>query len=86
MSSAITSLLPTASFTSANSSPNTEATQAAQPTTHAQADTVTLTEAQQVYQLYNEGQQVPQIATTLSLSVEMVNNYLGITSASNTPT
>jgi DNA-binding NarL/FixJ family response regulator len=42
-------------------------------------DTVTLTEAQQVFNLYNAGQTVPEIATSLSLPVTMVNNYLGIT-------
>jgi DNA-binding NarL/FixJ family response regulator len=45
--------------------------------------TVQLSEAQQVYQLYNQGQQVPQIATALNLSVTAVNNYLGITTPSN---
>jgi DNA-binding NarL/FixJ family response regulator len=44
-------------------------------------DTVTLTEAQQVYQLYNQGQTVSQIATSLSLSTTLVNDYLGITSS-----
>lgn len=42
------------------------------------ADTVQLSEAQQIYQLYNEGQKVSQIATSLSLPVEIVNTYLGI--------
>jgi hypothetical protein len=39
---------------------------------------VRLSQSQQVYQLYNQGQQVSQIATTLSLPVELGNNYLGI--------
>jgi DNA-binding NarL/FixJ family response regulator len=43
--------------------------------------TVQLSEAQQVYQLYNQGQQVPQIAATLNLSVAAVNTYLGITNS-----
>ena len=43
---------------------------------------VKLTEAQQVYQLNNQGQTVPQIANALSLSVEEVNNYLGINGSS----
>jgi DNA-binding NarL/FixJ family response regulator len=34
-----------------------------------------------VYQLYNQGQQVSQIAASLSLPVETVNNYLGISAA-----
>lgn len=45
-------------------------------------DTVTLTEAQQVYALYTQGQTVSQIASTLSLPVNQVNDYLGITSSS----
>jgi len=49
-----------------------------QPVQSVAPDTVTLTAAQQVYQLYNQGQTVTQIATSLSLSVSLVNNYLGI--------
>jgi hypothetical protein len=49
-----------------------------QPAQSAGPDTVTLTAAQQVFQLYNQGQTVTQIATSLSLSVSLVNNYLGI--------
>ena len=41
-------------------------------------DHVNLTETQQVYQLYNQGQRVSQIASNLSLSVEAVNSYLNI--------
>jgi DNA-binding CsgD family transcriptional regulator len=51
-----------------------------QPTTAA-AYTVTLTEAQRVFQLYNQGQRISQIASSLSLSENVVNNYLGITTA-----
>lgn len=42
-------------------------------------DTLRLTEAQQVYNLYNQGQAVSQIASSLSLSEKAVNGYLGIT-------
>jgi DNA-binding NarL/FixJ family response regulator len=49
-----------------------------QPVQSAGSDTVTLTAAQQVFQLYNQGQTVTQIASSLSLSVSLVNNYLGI--------
>jgi DNA-binding NarL/FixJ family response regulator len=42
------------------------------------SDAVQLTEAQQVYQLYNQGMQIPQIASNLSLSVAAVNSYLNI--------
>jgi len=45
------------------------------------SDTVTLSQSQQVTQLYQQGQQVLQIASTLSLPVELVNSYLGITTA-----
>jgi len=40
-----------------------------------------LSESQQVYQLYNQGQQIPQIAATLNLPVSAVNSYLGINSS-----
>jgi DNA-binding NarL/FixJ family response regulator len=50
-----------------------------QPVTSS-SDTVTLTEAQQVFQLYTQGQSVPEIASSLSLTVALVNNYLGISS------
>jgi DNA-binding NarL/FixJ family response regulator len=49
-----------------------------QPKASAAGDTVQLTEAQQVYQLYNQGLQVSQIASTLSLSVAAVNSYLNL--------
>jgi DNA-binding NarL/FixJ family response regulator len=42
---------------------------------------VQLTEAQQVYQLSNQGRTVPQIANTLSLSEDQVNSYLGISNS-----
>ena len=53
-----------------------------QPVTNPSRDTVTLTESQQVYQLYNQGQRVTQIATSLSLPLSTVNNYLGISNSS----
>jgi DNA-binding NarL/FixJ family response regulator len=82
MSLTISSVLSTASLAVANSPSNAAAQpvqqQVQQPANNS-ADSVMLTEAQQVYNLYNQGQTVPQIATSLSLSVSMVNNYLGIT-------
>jgi DNA-binding NarL/FixJ family response regulator len=51
-----------------------------QPATRG-SDTVQLTEAQQVYQLYNQGYQVTQIASSLSLTVAAVNSYLNISSS-----
>lgn len=82
MSISISGLLSTASLSGANASSNVAA-QPAQPTASNTADTVTLTEAQQVYQLYNQGQQVSQIASTLSITVDAVNNYLGISSSAS---
>jgi len=54
--------------------------QASQPA-NTPAYTVQLTEAQQVYNLYNQGQSIPQIATSLSIPVETVNNYLGVSAS-----
>jgi DNA-binding NarL/FixJ family response regulator len=83
MSLAVSSALSTV----ANSSSNTvEAPQSPQPRPQPPAKsayTVQLSEAQQVYQLYNQGQPVPQIAETLNLTVSAVNNYLGITTSGN---
>ncbi|MGA9527113.1 MAG: hypothetical protein WBS24_03245 [Terriglobales bacterium] len=42
---------------------------------------VQLTEAQQVFQLSLQGQAVPQIASSLSLTESAVNSYLGITNS-----
>jgi hypothetical protein len=65
----------------ANSS-STSAARNPQPTTNNTADTVQLSASQQVYQLYNQGQSVSQISTSLSLPVAIVNTYLGIASGS----
>jgi len=69
----------TAPEANTNTNVNTNAAQAAPAAAAAPTDTVQLTEAEQVYQLYNQGQQVPQIAEALSLSVAEVNIYLNIT-------
>ena len=50
----------------------------AQQSAYASEDTIRLTAAQQVYQLYNQGQRVSQIASALSLSVDVVNGYLNL--------
>ncbi len=86
MSISISGALSTATAAAANTSPNTAETTRnpqpqPQPTANNTGYTVQLSEVQQVYQLYNQGQQVPQIATALSLSVSAVNNYLGITNS-----
>jgi hypothetical protein len=44
-------------------------------------DTVKLTEGAQVRALRTQGQTVPEIATSLALSAQVVNSYLGVTSA-----
>jgi hypothetical protein len=78
MSNAISSAL----LTGAANSPATAAQPVQPPVQRVSSnsgDTVTLTVAEQVYQLYNNGQPVSQIATSLSLPVSEVNNYLGIT-------
>jgi hypothetical protein len=62
----------------AESYANTAAAREAQPTANNTADTVQLSESQQVYQLHNQGQTVSQIATSLSLPIDLVNTYLGI--------
>ena len=54
-----------------------------QPPANQPTDTIQLTEAQQVYQLYNQGQQVPQIAGSLNLTVAAVNSYLGLSNSSS---
>jgi DNA-binding NarL/FixJ family response regulator len=60
---------------------NAQAAQAAAAGNNAGGDTVQLTVAQQVYQLYNQGQQVPQIAVSLNLSVAAVNSYLNLSNS-----
>jgi DNA-binding CsgD family transcriptional regulator len=78
----IPALLPATSDAVANDSANVPAVQAVQPAANASSDTVQLTVAERVYQLYNQGQQISQIATALSLSVAAVNNYLNISNSS----
>ncbi|MFZ0958434.1 MAG: hypothetical protein WAN60_18980 [Candidatus Sulfotelmatobacter sp.] len=76
--SSISSLFPNAPPPVANASSNAAAAQPAQADTNAATDTVQLTEAQQVYQLFNQGQSVSQISSSLGLSVASVNSYLNI--------
>ncbi len=77
MSLAISSSFPAETIT-ANVSTRSAAASLAQPPAQVAGDTVQLTVAQQVYQLYNQGQQVSQIASSLRLSVEAVNGFLNI--------
>jgi len=82
MSSTISSSFPESLPAAANS--GSAAAPAAQtaPSSNVAVDTVTLTEAEQVYQLYNQGQSVSQIASSLSMSEAVVNQYLN---PSNSP-
>jgi DNA-binding NarL/FixJ family response regulator len=64
-----------------SSAAHAAAPQPPQPAANPAKDTVQLTEAEQVYQLYNQGQQIPQIANTLSLSEAAVNSYLSISNS-----
>jgi DNA-binding NarL/FixJ family response regulator len=85
MSINIPSVLPGAPTAAESPSSNTAPApqvQPVQPTAQASADTVRLTAAEQVYQLYNQGQKVSQIASSLSLSVAAVNSYLNLSKTS----
>jgi DNA-binding NarL/FixJ family response regulator len=77
MSTSISSLF-LAAVSSANTAAAAESTARQQPVVNAGEDTVQLTEAQQVYQLYNQGQRVSQIASSLSLTEAAVNSYLNL--------
>lgn len=79
MSIAISSALSTIQVAAANSPSAAQTAAPAQPVTSS-SDTVTLTEAQRVFQLYTQGQTVTEIASSLSLTVDLVNSYLGISS------
>jgi DNA-binding NarL/FixJ family response regulator len=80
MSISISSLVPTTTGPAVNAAPlaPTPAPRDAPPAPELASDTVKLSQSQQVYQLYKQGQRVSQIATSLNLSVSVVNNYLGI--------
>jgi DNA-binding NarL/FixJ family response regulator len=63
----------------ASSTANTTANpRPAAPQAAISTDSVQLTEAQQVYQLYMQGQLVSQIALTLGLPEAVVNSYLNL--------
>jgi DNA-binding NarL/FixJ family response regulator len=80
MSTSITNVLLSAPSAGANPSVNQApaARPQPQPAASTSGDTVQLTEAQQVYQLYNQGQRVSQIASSLSLTQAAVNGYLNL--------
>jgi DNA-binding NarL/FixJ family response regulator len=80
MSTSISSL-SSATLSTTNTAPAASAARP-QPAANAGADTVQLTEAQQVDQLYNHGQRVSQIASSLSLTEAAVNSYLDLSATS----
>jgi DNA-binding NarL/FixJ family response regulator len=80
MSSAISSLNQNVSSVAIDASSNPVPAARPQPAANVATDTVQLTAAQQVYQLYNQGQTVSQIASSLSLTEAVVNGYLNVTS------
>ncbi len=82
MSISISTALSTAPISTANEPATTVAAPASNNAAAGATDTVRLTVAQQVYDLYIQGQTVPQIATSLNLTVEFVNNYLGLSTTS----
>jgi DNA-binding NarL/FixJ family response regulator len=71
----------TAGQNSTANAPTAQPPKPPQPPANTPNDTVQLTEAERVYQLYNQGQQVPQIAGALSLSEAAVNSYLNISNS-----
>jgi DNA-binding NarL/FixJ family response regulator len=78
MSTPISSLIVSAPSVAANVSSNAAPAARQQAAPKVATDTVELTEAQRVYQLYNQGQKVAQIATSLSLSEAAVSGYLNL--------
>jgi DNA-binding NarL/FixJ family response regulator len=80
MSISISNVLSSTALTAAESSSAATAARVTQQAISEPEDTVKLTASQQIHQLYQQGQSVSQIADSLSLSVSLVNNYLGITS------
>ena len=81
MSISISNSVSTASLAAANSASDSVPAPHIQQTTSTPADTIKLSESQQIHQLYNQGQKVSQIAFSLNITVEAVNSYLGIPNA-----
>jgi DNA-binding NarL/FixJ family response regulator len=85
MSITATAGLASLEVAAANAPPNAadaQTEQAPAPSVNSGEDTVQLTVSQQVYQLYNQGQQVSQIAASLNLTVAAVNSYLNLLNSS----
>jgi DNA-binding NarL/FixJ family response regulator len=77
----VSSATGSASSNAAAATPQQNQPQPTQTSVDTSAYTVQLTEAQQVFQLYNQGLPVTQIASSLSLSVSAVNSYLSLSSS-----
>ena len=77
MSFSITGAIPAASYAAPDTAPPAAPQTQTQPI-ESPAFVVQLTAAEQAFQLSQQGQTVPQIATALNLPVPVVNNYLGI--------
>jgi DNA-binding NarL/FixJ family response regulator len=80
LQTAVSSVTGSASSNAA-AAPQQNQPQQTQAQVSTSAYTVQLTEAQQVYQLYNQGLPVTQIASSLSLSVAAVNSYLSLSNS-----
>ncbi len=78
MSFSISTSLSTTATSAASNAPSSPTPAPKTQPVYIPPDTVQLSETQQVYQLYNQGQKVPQIAATLSLTEDAVDNYLNI--------
>jgi DNA-binding NarL/FixJ family response regulator len=84
MSISISNSLSTASLADATASSDAAAAQRTQQSTAESTDTVKLSQSQQAVQLYQQGEQVSYIASSLGLPVETVNTYLGISNSPST--
>jgi DNA-binding NarL/FixJ family response regulator len=74
----IPSFVSTAASTTATAAANARPAPPQPPPTNTAQSTIQLTEAEQVYQLYIQGQPVSQIALNLGLPEALVNNYLNL--------
>ena len=79
MSLSIPSSFPTASYDAPAVFSSAAAAPPARPGTENAPYVIKLTTAEQAFQLSLQGQTVPQIADTLSVTIAAVNSYLGIT-------
>jgi len=81
MSISIASALSSLPLAVANSPSTSPAPQPVPQPANDSADTVRLSLAQQAFNLYTQGQRVSQIANALNIPVNIVNQYLGLSSS-----